>query len=177
MSDENDIDEQPMSAEDEAVLNEELTKHREEGTIDPLIATKIAQSNLKSIVEIETNLSKPIPPRLLKVFTAGPAKGLSYIHWLTAQKFLSLYAPGWSSRITLIQPVGDELGGGVVVGVEISIPAQEGLVTRGNVGYKTYKTGREQKDTGFGGAALVAQRQAFKRAAAEFGLARGLYEK
>jgi hypothetical protein len=180
---EDDVDELPMSEEDEKALNEELAKQKDEGTTDPRIDTKIAQAKLKSIAEIEADLSKPIPPRLLKTMPGrGGGKQLSYIHWLTAQKFLSLYAPGWSSRVTFVDPVGDEEKGGVVVGVEVSIPTQEGIVTRGNVGYKAYKTGKdkqtgEAKDTGFGGAALVAQRQAFKRAAADFGLARGLYEK
>jgi hypothetical protein len=172
MVEQEDPDEGNMSPEHEAVLNEELAAAKSEKS-DPHLATKVAQNNLKSIVEIEANLSKPIPPRLLLKFDKGAARGLTYIHWLTAQKFLSLYAPGWSSRVVSTTDVGD----GVVVNHEISIPTLEGIVTRGNVGYKEYKTGTQGKATGFGGAALVAQRQAFKRAAAEFGLARGLYEK
>lgn len=173
MSDVVDPDEGNMSAEDEAALNEALEEAKSEAP-DSTLQTRLSQnSNLKSIVEIEEKLSRPIPPRLLKTFDKGSARGLKYIHWLTAQKFLSLYAPGWSSRVVSVTDVGD----GAVVNVEISIPTAEGLVTRGNVGYKEYKTGAANKATGFGGAALVAQRQAFKRAAAEFGLARGLYEK
>jgi hypothetical protein len=173
MEHEHDPDETNMSPEDEAALNEVVAAAKTQPT-NPLTSTVAAQNaNLKSITEIEFNLSKPIPPRLLLKFDKGSARGLTYIHWLTAQKFLSLYAPGWSSRVITTTDVGD----GVVVNVEISIPTLEGLVTRGNVGYKEYKTGASGKATGFGGAALVAQRQAFKRAAAEFGLARGLYEK
>jgi hypothetical protein len=170
-----DIDEAGMSPEEEAALNEELAKAEaaKSQPADNKTATLVSQaSNLRSIAEIERDLAKPIPARLLKSFRKA-GQMLTYIHWLTAQKFMSLYAPGWSKRVVSVSNVGD----GAVVVVEVTVPTAEGPVTRGNVGYKAHKTGAEGKDTGFGGAALVAERQAEKRAFADFGLARSLYEK
>src|SRR5262249_7632283 len=84
-----------------------------------------APAELRSIIEIITNLSKPIPPRHLKQRKQGGSM-LSYIEWHVAVKFLDYHAAGWSYHVKSVQLVGNL----VVVVASISIPCLEGTVTR-----------------------------------------------
>jgi hypothetical protein len=55
--------------------------------------TKNSMDNPRTIADIITDLSKPIPDRLLKTKTVGGQK-IRFIPWYTAVRFLDLYAPG-----------------------------------------------------------------------------------
>jgi hypothetical protein len=129
-------------------------------------ATAIATEGPRSIKDIIADLSKPIPPRLLKTKVVGGQK-ISFITWHTAVRFLDLYAPGWCYEIRQITGVG----GKVIVVARISINCAEGLVYR-------EATGQEDEDlSGWGDSSSNSEAMALKRAAAKFGLALALYEK
>ena len=63
---------------------------------------------LRSITDIISDLSKPIPRRFLKSKTVGGQK-ISFLPWHTAVKFLDLYAPGWSYEIRHLAGIGGKL--------------------------------------------------------------------
>lgn len=156
----------PLSEEDAAALAEEAER----------IAAQekaAARTMLPTCAEMRAKLLTPIPPRLLKKMDGRGGSKLTYIHWLTVLKFLDLWAPNWQGRVT--SQLTTELG--VSIAYEISIPCKDGVLIGSNVGFKEHRTGSANKPTGFGGAPIVAIRQAQKRAAAELGIGRGLYEK
>lgn len=120
---------------------------------------------LRSITEIISDLSKPIPRRLLRSKTVGGQK-IFFLPWHTAVKFLDLYAPGWSYEIRHL--VG--IGGKLVLVSRISIPCTEGVIYR-------EATGQEDEDVDkFGDPSSNAESMSLRRAAAKFGLGLGLYE-
>ncbi len=102
----------------------------------------------------------------------GAAKGASYIPWMFVEKYLDHFAPGWSTK-----SVGFSTPVGATIITELSIPTRTGIVTRAGHGFEAHQTnsGGVVKDTGFGGAPVIASRQAFKRASVAFGLGRDLY--
>jgi hypothetical protein len=119
----------------------------------------------RSIREILSDLAKPIPDRLLATRKQGN-QVLTYVPWHYACRLLDLYAPGWEGSIRGIQQVGNL----VVVVYAITIHSEEGAFTR-------EATGQESLDgKNFGDAVCNAEAQAFKRAAAKFGLGLDLYE-
>jgi hypothetical protein len=120
---------------------------------------------MRSITDIIADLSKPLPDRFLKHKKMG-GSDITFITWYTAVRFLDLYAPGWSTT----EPKVTEVGGTLIVAIGISIPCEEGLVTR-------YATGQEEADVkGYGDSSSNAEAMALKRAAAKFGLGLYLYE-
>lgn len=122
--------------------------------------------SLRSIADIINDLSKPIPPRLLKSKTVGGQK-IQFIPWYTAIKFLDLYAPGWNYEVRQLTEVGNKL----ILVARISIPCAEGLVYR-------EATGQEDEEVrGYGDSSSNSESMALRRAAAKFGLGLGLYEK
>jgi hypothetical protein len=133
------------------------------------------QSGLRTLVEIISDLSKPLAPRHLKKLTKGPAAGSTYIPWPVIGKYLDFYAPGWEMRHTI---VSDPYGNNVTT--EITIPTSDfGKVTRAGVGFEPHVTNKgtdKEKLTGFGGSAPIASRMSSKRSAAEFGLGKYLYK-
>lgn len=120
---------------------------------------------LRTITEIITDFSKPVPARLLKTKTVGGQK-IKYIPWFVAVKFLDLYAPGWSYEIRHI--VG--IGGKLIIVARISIICAEGIVYREASGQE------EENVSSYGDSSSNAEAQALKRAAAKFGLGLHLYE-
>ncbi|HEY0407934.1 MAG TPA: Rad52/Rad22 family DNA repair protein [Pyrinomonadaceae bacterium] len=121
---------------------------------------------MRSIAEIINDLSKPIPPRLLKTKTVGGQK-IQYIPWHTAVRFLDLYAPGWCYEIRHLTEVGNKL----ILVARISIPCAEGLVYR-------EATGQEDEEVrGYGDSSSNSESMALRRAAAKFGLGLELYDK
>jgi hypothetical protein len=123
-------------------------------------------TELRSIKDIITELSKPVAARHLKTRKQGGAE-LSYIEWHCAVKYLDLFAPGWSYHVKSVQLVGNL----VTVIASISIPCLEGVVTR-------EATGCEDADAkGYGDAVSNSEAMALKRAASKFGLALHLYSK
>lgn len=159
-----DIDEQEMTAEETALLDTETQAAREER----------AKAQLPTCKEMRALLQKPIHPKFLKKMSGRGGSGqLTYVHWLTIQRYLEAYAPNYSYRI--VHVTDSELG--VIITGELTIPCKDGTLVSSNVGFKEHRTGRDQKPTGYGGAAVVATRQALKRCAADLGLGRGLYDK
>lgn len=122
--------------------------------------------SLRPIADIINDLSKPIPPRLLKTKTVGGQK-IQYIPWYTAVKFLDLYAPGWNYEVRQLTEIGQKL----VLVARISVPCAEGLVYR-------EATGQEDEEVrGYGDSSSNSESMALRRAAAKFGLGLSLYEK
>ncbi len=122
-------------------------------------------NNLRPIADIITDLSKPIPDRLLKTKTVGGQK-IRFIPWYTAVRFLDLYAPGWSYEIRSVTGVADQL----IVVARISIPCTEGIIYREATGIEDVQV------KGYGDAASNASSMAMRRAAAAFGLGLHLYD-
>lgn len=120
----------------------------------------------RSIREIISDLSKPLAARHLKTRQQG-GKTLTYVPWYFAAKYLDLFAPGWSKEIRSINQVGDNL----VMVVRVTIACAEGEVWREASALEPIKS------SGYGDAAVNAESAALRRAAAQFGLARYLYEK
>lgn len=122
----------------------------------------------RSIREIITDLSKPLPSRWLKTKPASKKGGeITFIEWHTAVRYLDHHAPGWSYAVKSVALVGSL----VTVIASISIPCAEGVVTR-------EATGCEDVDTdSYGDAVSNAEAMALKRAASKFGLALYLYQK
>jgi len=162
-----------VSAEEVAQLEQELQAQKQES--HPKSAALAAQSGqLRTIEEIIADLSKPIHPKYLRTLKFGSAKGATYIPWMFAEKYLDHFAPGWSTTSTgFSTPVG------TCIIDHLTIPTANGAVTRAGHGFEAHQTVNkntgEVKDTGFGGSAVIASRQAFKRAAVSFGLGRDLY--
>jgi len=121
--------------------------------------------NPRTIADIITDLSKPIPDRLLKTKTVGGQK-IRFIPWYTAVRFLDLYAPGWSYEIRSVTGVADQL----IVVARISIPCTEGIIYREATGIEDITV------KGYGDAASNASSMAMRRAAAAFGLGLHLYD-
>ena len=130
------------------------------------VDTTGAPAELRSIIEIVANLSKPLAQRHLKTRKQGGHE-LTYIEWHTAVKYLDLFAPGWSYHVRAVQLVGSL----VTVIASISIPCAEGVITR-------EATGCEEADAkGYGDAVSNSEAMALKRAASKFGLGLYLYQK
>ncbi len=121
--------------------------------------------SLRPIADIINDLSKPIPPRLLKTKTVGGQK-IQFIPWYTAVRFLDLYAPGWNYEIRQLTEVGSKL----ILVARISIPCAEGVVYR-------EATGQEDEEVkGWGDSSSNSESMALRRAAAKFGLGLHLYD-
>lgn len=156
-------------------VDEEIQKQKEQASTSPVTATLASQGNsgYRTIQEIEADLSKPIHPKFLRQLKFGAAKGATYVPWPIVQKYLSHFAPGWETTSTgFSTPVG------ATIITHLTIPTATGKVTRVGHGFEAHQTTNSQgitKDTGFGGASIIASRQAFKRASVEFGLGKDLY--
>lgn len=137
----------------------------------------------RPLAEILADLSKEIPARLLQVKMKGGAE-LTFFTWITAQRFLDLYAPGWLGDATLTYS-GERVG----CVYRLCIPTSDaGLVCRAATGDDTEDDDekpefqnqveekawvQQQRGRKFGSPTTRAEGQAFKRAAARFGF--GLY--
>lgn len=120
----------------------------------------------RPIAEILTDLSRPIPDRLLQTRKQGSAT-LTYVPWINACKLLDFYAPGWCGAVTHVHTTADRL----FLTYQISIFAEEGIFTREATGTELLKCGS------YGDPSSNAESMAFRRAAAKFGLGLHLYEK
>ena len=130
------------------------------------IDTTGAPAELRSIIAIVTDLSKPLAARHLKTRKQGGHE-LTYIEWHTAVRYLDFFAPGWSYAVKSVAQVGNL----VTVVASISIPCLEGVVTR-------EATGCEEADAkGYGDTVSNSEAMALKRAAAKFGLGLYIYQK
>jgi len=120
----------------------------------------------RGIQEIIADLSKDVPAKMLAEKTMG-GKKITYLPWYRATRMLDYYAPGWMHEVRDIKQIGSQ----VVVIVRLSIPAAEGWFYREATGIE------EEEVKGYGDTTSNAEGMALRRAAAKFGLARGLYEK
>jgi hypothetical protein len=120
----------------------------------------------RPIQEIVADLSKDVPQKMLADKTLKGSK-ITFLPWYRAARMLDYYAPGWQYEVRDIKQVGSQC----VVIVRLSIPAAEGWFYREATGIE------EEEVKGFGDTTSNAESMALRRAAAKFGLARGLYEK
>ena len=118
----------------------------------------------RPLAQILSDLSRPIPEKFLAKRVQG-GKTLTYIPWNHVTRLLDYYAPGWTGRIKQVQQIGEL----VVVTYSLSIHAQEGIFTREATGQESLN------NRSFADAVCTAEQQAFKRAAARFGLGLDLY--
>ncbi len=120
----------------------------------------------RPIQEIVADLSKDVPAKMLADKSIKGSK-ITYLPWYRAVRMLDYYAPGWQYEVRDIKQIGSQ----VVVIVRLSIPAAEGWFYREATGIE------EEEVKGYGDTASNACSMALRRAAALFGLARGLYER
>jgi hypothetical protein len=80
-------------------------------------------TELRSIKDIISDLSKPVNPQRLKQRTQG-GRTLDNLPWYQAVRYLDNYAPGWSYEVRSVNQIGDNL----VMTVRIVIPCLEGEV-------------------------------------------------
>jgi Rad52/22 family double-strand break repair protein len=130
----------------------------------------------RTITEIITDLSKPIPDNMLEERKQG-GTALAYIPWHQASRLLDRYAPGWSYEILRETVTDGKDGKGketrtLALTVRLTIPAADGQFSRDATGIEELIGGG-----GYGDAWSNASSMAFRRAAAMFGLARYLYRK
>jgi hypothetical protein len=126
----------------------------------------------RTLAEVIADLSRKIPARFLKTKTKG-GQQLTIFTWITTQRFLDWYAPGWQGHATLTYS-GERVG----CVYELCIPTSDaGLVCRAASGDDEEDDedmdAQEQRARQFGTPTTRAEGQAFKRAAARFGF--GLY--
>lgn len=127
------------------------------------ITTKEAESLLfkefrRPLIEIMTDLRKPIAPRFFKYKMAGNKK-ITYVSWHQLNKLMDYFTPGWEWQITT--SFDDKK---VCVVGALTIKAQEGDFTRS-------ATGNENSDVdAYGDPYSNAEAQAFRRACAKWGL-------
>lgn len=121
---------------------------------------------MPSYNDIQKALKAPIPAEFLSTRNQG-GQTLSYVTWYHATKLADDRAPGWSGRVTSVTAVGNN----VAVVYAITIPCDEGVITR-------EATGFEPMDSkGYGDPLSNAESMAFRRALAKHGLALDLYER
>lgn len=126
----------------------------------------IGQQELRSIRDIVADLSKPVAARHLSTRKQG-GKDIQYLKWHHAEQYLEHFAPGWKKEIKEVM----NFAGKVVMTVRIIIPSLEGDIWREATGCED-----ETKDS-YGDAFSCAESMALRRACANFGLGRYLYDK
>ncbi|GAB4211797.1 MAG: hypothetical protein OHK0012_04900 [Synechococcales cyanobacterium] len=113
--------------------------------------------------DLRDTLNQPTDPSLIRHRRQG-GTDIDYLEWFTVNRILDLHCPGWSGE-AVVSVAGDT----VIVTYTIKIPTTEGVVSRSAVG-------SEKLGSGFDPVAS-AEQQAFKRAAARFGVGLDLYDK
>ena len=130
----------------------------------------IPQNDRRPLAAITRDLAKPIPKRLIetKPATGGrSAQQLKYIPWYRCQKVLDHYTNGfWHYYVKERQWTQTH----VVVTVQIDIEHADGVISRQAMGMESAEV------SGYGTPIHNAESQAFRRAAARFGVAIDLYE-
>ena len=123
----------------------------------------------RPIADIIGDLKKPLPQRLLKTRRQGGTE-LTYIEWFTAVELLDFYTNcNWSGEISKLEGVGNR----VVITYRVTIHALDGDYVREATGSEVC----DESFKGYGEPNTNAEAQAFKRAAAKFGLTLDLYKK
>lgn len=127
---------------------------------------------MHTLAEIIRVLSRPIPPELLTTKRKG-GQEITIFTWMTCQRVLDKYAPGWQGHATLTYS-GERVG----CVYELCIPTSDaGMVCRAATGDDSEDddddSEAEKRARQYGSPTTRAEGQAFKRAAARFGF--GLY--
>ena len=128
-----------------------------------------------TLEQIETVLSRPIPPSVLKTKEIKGNK-ITYLPWYAVNRILTKYTPGWTWEITKIETTQDRV---FLVG-RLTIPTSEGNVYREASGTELLKDvdkNGKPKEIAYGNPVCNAEAQALRRAAAKFGLGLSLYDK
>lgn len=120
----------------------------------------------RSIQDIVIDLSKGIATKHLSTRKQG-GKDLTYISWYNAEKYLDHYASGWKKEVKEVM----NIAGKVAITIRLIIPCLEGEVWREATGCE------EETTNSFGDSFSNAESMAFRRACAQFGLGRYLYDK
>jgi hypothetical protein len=120
----------------------------------------------RTIAEIVQVLSRPLPADLLATRKQG-GKVLTYIPWHTVNRILDKYCPGWEGRIESVTTTQEQ----IFITYSITIHASDGSFTRTATGTELLACGS------YGDPSSNAESQAFRRAAARFGLGLYLYIK
>jgi len=118
---------------------------------------------MKTFEELRDTLNQATDPSLIRHRRQGGAE-FDYLEWFTVNRILDTHCPGWSGD-AVVTVAGDT----VIVTYTIRIPTDEGVVSRS-------ATGSDKLGSGFDPVAS-AEQQAFKRAAARFGIGLDLYDK
>ena len=129
---------------------------------------------LRSILEIQTDLKKPIPDKFLeKRVGPGGGKPLTYWPWQVGVRAFDRYAPGWGLEFS--PPVIVE--GHVSIVAKLFIPCLEAPYPgyfRSSTGGDYENSDEAKRSKGFD-PVLDAERQAMKRAMSNWGFGFYLY--
>jgi hypothetical protein len=119
-----------------------------------------------TLSQTQAALSRKLPEHILKTKSLGGQR-IPYLPWYRANQILDKYCPGWCWNIVNIYTTDTDL---FLVG-RLTIPTSDGVVYR-------EATGNEKLNcSSYGDPSSNAESQAFRRAAAKFGLGLYLYEK
>ena len=120
----------------------------------------------RPLQDIISDLKKPLNKKWLQTKRRG-SNTLTFMPWFRYCELADMYAPGWEKEITDVSWTDK----GCTVRVKIIIHAEEGSFSRESTGYDA--------DFGnkYGDPQVRAESMAFRRAWANMGLARELYEK
>jgi len=119
----------------------------------------------RPILEILSDLQKPIPQRFIKAKSLKGNK-INYVPWYSLNRLLDFYCPGWDWEITQ-QQIGERT---VTIG-KLTVKAAEGEFTRS-------ASGCEDEDcSSYGDPSSNSEAMAFRRCCAKFGLGLALWEK
>jgi hypothetical protein len=129
------------------------------------LASGINRGSARPLSEIQADLVRPLPDNFLSWMKKG-GTWIPYVSWADVNLVLDYIAPGWSCDVT-----ENQVGERVVVKCSLTLMCAEGNITRSSLGSD------ELADEHFGGPLPEAEAQAFKRAAARFGLTLYLYDK
>jgi hypothetical protein len=146
-------DEEEGGVQEDAVLG---------GPPGPALALRLTRRPISVII---ADLSRALPPECIASLPKAGAN-IQFLRWHTVAAVLDAYAPGWEGAVVRVEKIGEKCA----VTYRITIPAAEGLCSREDSGMED-----EDKDD-YGDAMTNAIATAFKRAAAKFGVGRGLYD-
>ncbi len=136
----------------------------------------MSQATLRTLDEVISDLSQPIPDEYLSTKKKG-GQEITIFSWVTAQRFLDMKAPGWHGDAVLTYS-GERVG----CVYKLCIPTSDhGLVCRAASGDDQEddedETEQERRQRQYGTPTTRAEAQAFKRAAGRFGFGLDLRDK
>ena len=120
----------------------------------------------RPLADIISDLKKPLNKQWIKSKKKGGSK-IDFMPWFRYCELADMYAPGWEKEITDVYWTDKRC----TVRVKITIHAEEGSFSRESTGHD------EDFGNKYGDPQARAESMAFRRAWANMGLARELYEK